>query len=81
MSQKTCIQKQTKNINAGDVRDIQTNPPANMTPKEYAAYVVVSERTARDHFSKGIIPYIRLGGKIIIRLKDLDQKLDDLVIR
>ena len=61
-----------------DKEQIRSNPPANMSPKEAAIYLGISERKLRNDIAIGLIPHVKLGGRIIIQLKKLEQLLEEL---
>ncbi len=65
---------------AADPYLTRSNPPANMSVIEASSYLGVSERKLRSLISEGDVRHARLGSRVIIRLKDLDQFLEGLVI-
>ncbi|MGM0369721.1 MAG: helix-turn-helix domain-containing protein [Bacillota bacterium] len=50
---------------------------SNLTVREVAQYLNRSETTIYNMLNQGEIPGIKLGGKWIVRKKDLDSFLDD----
>lgn len=51
--------------------------PVNMSVKQAAAYIGVSERFVRGMIAERVLPYCRVGGKrIIIRRRDIDDFLE-----
>lgn len=61
---------------AGNLTSIRFNPPLNMNAKELSAYLGISERKVRGDAAAGKIPSVRVGGRVIFRLKDIDSFLD-----
>ena len=49
----------------------------NLTVKDVAEYLNRSETTIYNMLNKGELPGIKLGGKWIVRKKDLDEFLDE----
>ena len=45
---------------------------------EAAAYLGGSERSLRWHVSRGLIPFRRLGGRIVFKRSELETFVDDL---
>jgi len=64
-----------------ETADIRRNPPQVMTVLETATYLRQSERKTREDIRLRRIPHLRLGGKILVRLCDLNRALERLVIR
>tara|TARA_Y100000588_G_scaffold318571_1_gene348141 strand:- start:2254 stop:2493 length:240 start_codon:yes stop_codon:yes gene_type:complete len=63
-------------INAeGRNQELRQNPPQIMNAKEMAIYLGISERKARADAAEGIMPSVRLGGRVLFRLKDIDACL------
>lgn len=58
---------------------IRSNPPANMSVKEAALFVGVSERTLRETIANHEIRHVRFGSRIILRRVDLDAFLEEKV--
>ena len=56
--------------------NIRRSPPLNMSAKELAIYLGISERKIRADAAVGKIPSVRIGGRIIFRLYDIDKFLD-----
>jgi len=55
---------------------LRNNPPLNMNAKELSIYLGISERKIRSDAAHGIIPSVRIGGRVIFRLKDVDSFLE-----
>jgi len=51
----------------------------NLTVKDVAEYLNRSETTIYNMLNNGELPGIKLGGKWIVRKKDLDSFLDDML--
>lgn len=51
----------------------------NLTVKDVAEYLNRSETTIYNMLNNGDLPGIKLGGKWIVRKKDLDSFLDDML--
>lgn len=62
-------------LTADESAAIRNNPPRNLRFPEAAAYLTVSERKLHDLVKRRRIPVVRLGGRLIFRLEDLDQAL------
>lgn len=55
---------------------VRCNPPRNMSIPEAAAYLGISVRKLRYDISEGRIRAVRFGRRVILRLKDLDEVLE-----
>ena len=55
---------------------VRSNPPRNMSLIEAAAYMGFSPRKLRYEIAEGRIKAVRFGRRVILRLKDLDEALD-----
>jgi excisionase family DNA binding protein len=55
---------------------VRSNPPRNMSIIEAAAYMGFSPRKLRYEIAEGRIKAVRFGRRVILRLKDLDDALD-----
>ena len=55
---------------------VRSNPPRNLNIREAAAYMCVSPRKLRYMISEGRIRSVRFGRRVILRLKDLDEVLE-----
>ena len=70
------------NINHGQpevLTCIRSNPPRNLSVKEAATYLGVSERKLRDSIARGEVKHVRFGSRIILRRQDLDSFLEGMV--
>ena len=59
--------------------NIRSNCPANLSPKEAAIYIGVSERKLRSSIARHEVRHVRFGSRIILRKQDLDSFLDGMV--
>ena len=57
---------------------IRSNPPHNMNARELSIYLGISERKIRTDAAHGTIPSVRIGGRIIFRLKDIEACLEKM---
>jgi excisionase family DNA binding protein len=57
---------------------LRVNPPKNLSVIEAVRYLTCSERKLRDEIAEGNLKVCRFGSRIIVRLKDLDNYLDQL---
>lgn len=60
---------------------IRVNPPLIMSLKEAAAFIGVSVRKLRTDLKARRIPYIRLGGKILLRRMAVEAALQKLEVK
>lgn len=72
---------QPKHFSEKEIATIRRTPPALMDVRTVAAYLSQSERKTREDIRLRRIPHLKLGGKILVRLIDLQRALDALVIR
>lgn len=61
-------------------QSIRTNPPKIMDVKEASIYIGISERTLRTWIADRKIKVVRIGGRIVLRLVDIDRFIEDNVI-
>jgi excisionase family DNA binding protein len=61
-----------------DVASLRWNPPHIMNAKELSIYLGISERKIRSDATSGKIPSVRIGGRVVFRLCDIDQCLEKL---
>ncbi len=50
----------------------------NLNVKEGALYIGISQRKLRELLAEGVIRKIRIGSRVIIRRKDIDEYLEGL---
>ena len=55
-------------------------PPRLLTVLESAEYLIISERKIRDEIAKGMLRAARIGRRLIIWLRDLDDYLEEEAI-
>ncbi|WP_025843247.1 helix-turn-helix domain-containing protein [Porphyromonas gingivicanis] len=48
-----------------------------LTGREVCERLFISPRTLQDYRDKGVIPYTQIAGKILYRLSDIDQLLQE----
>ena len=58
--------------------DPRRNPPLIMNTKEVAIYLGVSPRKVRGDAAADLIPCVKLGGRVLFRLKDVNARFDRL---
>ena len=58
---------------------VRTNPPKQLNVNEAAAYIGVSPRTLRTWISERKISVARLGGRVVLRLVDVDRFIESRV--
>lgn len=63
------------------IAEIRREPPAIMDVVTVACYLGQSERKTREDIRLRRIPHIRLGGKILVRLVDLQRALEALLVK
>jgi excisionase family DNA binding protein len=57
---------------------IRSNPPHNMNARELSIYLGISERKIRTDAANGTIPSVKIGGRVLFRLKDIETCLEKL---
>lgn len=60
---------------------IRRDPPQNLTVQEAAWYLRVSERKVRREIDAGRLTHVRMGGRIIFRLIDLQADVERMLVR
>jgi excisionase family DNA binding protein len=64
-------------LNAEDRNEeLRQNPPQIMNAKELSVYLGISERKIRSDSATGLLPSVRLGGRVVFRLSDLNKALE-----
>lgn len=66
---------------ADEIDRIRRSPPLRMSLAEAAIYLGVSPRKLRYDCKRRLIPYVKLGGKLIFKLESLNAALDRLEVR
>ena len=72
------VKTHTMNLVDEDDTFLRWNPPHIMNAKELAVYLGISERKIRSDTASGKIPSVRIGGRVVFRLSDIDQCLENL---
>ena len=57
-------------------RSLRTNPPKLLNVTEASTYIGVSQRTLRSWISERKIKVARLGGRVVLRLVDVDRFIE-----
>ncbi len=57
------------------------NGESYLTDKELSIKLKVSRRTLQDYRTDGVIPYIRIGGKILYRESDIISLLEEFYVK
>ena len=60
-----------------DITSTRSMPPSLLTVLEAAEYLIISERKIRDEIAKRMLGAARIGRRLIIRLRDLDDYVED----
>ena len=60
-----------------DITSIRSMPPSLLTVLEAAEYLIISERKIRDEIAKRMLGAARIGRRLIIRLRDLGDYVED----
>jgi|TARA_B100000519_G_scaffold161157_1_gene143176 excisionase family DNA binding protein len=56
---------------------IRTSPPRILSVLEAAEYLTISERKIRYEIASGTLRVARIGRRIVVRLKDLDEHVEE----
>lgn len=71
------MQKHEKSLEViADETSIRSNPPKVLNVPEASKYIGVSERTLRSLFAERKIKVVRIGGRVLLRLVDIDRFLE-----
>jgi excisionase family DNA binding protein len=73
--------KQKQQFTAEQILALRRNPPHVLSEREVAWYLGISERNARVLRQRRMIPHVRLGGRILYRLAEVNKALERLEIR
>lgn len=57
-------------------RNLRNNPPKLLNVTEASTYIGVSQRTLRSWISERKIRVCRLGGRVVLRLVDVDRFIE-----
>ena len=60
-----------------DITSIRSMPPRLLTGLEAAEYLIISERKIRDEIAKGMLRAAKIGRRLIIRIRDLDDYVEE----
>jgi hypothetical protein len=63
------------------ISTLRRNPPHVMNEREVAIYLDLSERNVRTLRKSRSLPHVRLGGRILYRLAEINRALEKLEIR
>ena len=61
--------------------EIRRNPPLLLSEREVSLYLGLSPRSVRNLRKRRLIPYIKLGGRVLFRLAEIDRALAKLEVR
>ena len=75
MFQKLSSQK----LAYGELTGIRRDPPAILDVRTLSLFLGQSERKTRDDIRFGLIPHIRLVGRVLVRRIDLERSLAAMV--
>ena len=70
-----------KGFSPEQIHALRRNPPHILNERELAIYLDISERNARALRQRRAIPHVRLGGRILYRLAEVNKALERLEIR
>ena len=70
--------KNDKRSTEAGVEQIRRNPPRLMSQSEASAYIGISTRLLRDLIRSKKIKAAKLGGRVILRLQDVDDAIERL---
>ena len=59
-----------------DESSLRTNPPKLLSVAEASEYIGISERTIRSWIADRKIKVSRLGGRVVLRLVDVDRFIE-----
>lgn len=59
-----------------EVNLIQKPVPCDLSDVEVSHRLKLSRRTLQEYRDSGIVPYIKLGGKVLYRERDLEELLE-----
>lgn len=68
-------------LTAEEIERIKRNPPLIMNERELAAYVGLCPRSVRNLRRRRLISFIKLGGRVLYRLSEVNRALEKLEIR
>jgi excisionase family DNA binding protein len=62
--------------NIAEISSLRTNPPKQLSVAEASKYIGISERTLRSWIAERKIKVARLGGRVVLRLVDVDRFIE-----
>lgn len=71
----------TESLSEFDKIKPSLNGESYLTDKDLSVKLKVSRRTLQDYRTDGVIPYIRIGGKILYRESDIISLLEEFYVR
>ena len=72
-----CMESNTIQLqNIAEESSLRTNPPKLLNVTEASTYIGVSQRTLRSWISERKIRVCRLGGRVVLRLVDVDRFIE-----
>ncbi|MBF0650098.1 helix-turn-helix domain-containing protein [Dysgonomonas sp. GY75] len=71
----------TESLSEFDKIKPSLNGESYLTDKELSVKLKVSRRTLQEYRTDGIIPYIRIGGKILYRESDIISLLEEFYVK
>ena len=66
----------TKLQHIAEESSLRTNPPKLLNVTEASTYIGVSQRTLRSWISERKIKVARIGGRVVLRLVDVDRFIE-----
>ena len=73
--------KSNRGLSPDEIDRIRRDPPLVMNEAQVAAYLSICPRSVRNLRRRRLIPYLRLGGRILYRLAEVNRALEKLEIR
>lgn len=71
------MQKHEKSLEViADETSLRSNPPKVLNVPEASKYIGVSERTLRSLIADRKIKVVRVGGRVLLRLVDIDRFIE-----
>ena len=72
-----CMESNTIQLqNIAEESSLRTNPPKLLNVTEASTYIGVSQRTLRSWISERKIKVARIGGRVVLRLVDVDRFIE-----
>jgi hypothetical protein len=73
--------KGKRRLTSDEIERIRRDPPLIMNEPQLAAYLSICPRSVRSLRRRRLIPHVRLGGRILYRLAEVNRALEKLEIR